>query len=125
MRIGWNGAQPQVLNWTANGEVIKALPIVTSQTERTVQHIIEVATNAGAANTGSLGSQIQGLADHSRFPEQFAISCRAAIPQDWLEPRQHPKAERTISGNVLVAGKRPREITQVALSQPVKRRFDG
>ena len=125
MRIGWNGAQPQVLNWTANGEVIKALPIVTSQTERTVQHIIEVATNAGAANTGSLGSQIQGLADHSGFPEQFAISCRAAIPQDWLEPRQHPKAERTISGNVLVAGKRPREITQVALSQPVKRRFDG
>ena len=90
MRIGWNGAQPEIFNRTANGEVIKALPIVTSQTERAVQDIIEVTTNAGAANTGSLGCQIQGLTDHSRFPKQFTVCRRAALPQDWREPRQHP-----------------------------------
>jgi hypothetical protein len=42
---------------------------VTGQTERTVQYLIEVEANAGAARTGNLDSQIQGLADHSSFPE--------------------------------------------------------
>src|SRR5664279_5420920 len=104
MRIRRNSAQPQILNRTADGEMIEALPIAASQTECAVQHIVEVTTNAGAANTGSFGSQIQGLANHSSFPKQFAISRRAALPQDWLEPRQHPKAEPTIGGNVLLAG---------------------
>ena len=58
MRVGWNGAQTRILNWTADGEVIEALPIVAGQTECAVQHIVEVATNAGAANTGSFSSQI-------------------------------------------------------------------
>ena len=39
MSIGWNGAQTRVLNWTADGEMIEALPIVASQTERAVQHL--------------------------------------------------------------------------------------
>src|SRR5271157_255633 len=84
MCIRRNRAQPQVLDWTADGEMIETLPIVAGQTERAVQHIIEVATNAGATNTGSLGSQIQCLADHSSFPKQFPVSRRAALPQDWL-----------------------------------------
>ena len=120
MRIRWNSAQPQILDWTANGEVVEALPIVAGQTERAVQHIIEVAANAGAANTGSLGSQIQGLADHSSFPEQFPVGCRAALPQDRLEPRQHSKAECAVGSNVLVAGERPRKITQIAPTQPIQ-----
>src|SRR5580765_701976 len=99
MSIRWSGAQSQILDRTADGEVVEALPIVTVQTERSMQHIIEVTTNAGTANSRSLGRQIQGLADHSRFPEQFAISRRAAPPQDRLEPRQHPKAESTVGGN--------------------------
>jgi hypothetical protein len=36
MLIGWNGAQSQILDGTADGEVVEALPIVTGQTERTV-----------------------------------------------------------------------------------------
>jgi hypothetical protein len=36
MRIRWNGTQPQILDWTANGEVVEALPIVTGQAERAV-----------------------------------------------------------------------------------------
>ena len=125
MRVRRCSAQPQILDGSADGEVIEALPIVPGQTERAVQHIIEVATNARAANPGSLGSQIQGLADHSGFPEQFALSRRAAFPQDRLEPRQHSEAERAIGGNVLMAGERPREITQVAPSQPIKRHRGG
>src|ERR1039458_9996748 len=119
--VGRSGAQPHILNGAADGEVVKALPIVAGQTECAVQHIIEVAANAGAAHPRRLRRQIQGLADHSGFPEQSAIGCRAALSQDWLEPSQHPKAERTVGGNVLVAGKRPREIAQVALTQPVQR----
>jgi len=53
----------------SDGEVVEALPIVTGQTERAVQQPIEVASQCRAASTCSLGSQIQGLADHSRFPE--------------------------------------------------------
>ena len=33
MRIRWNGMQPQIFDWTANGEVVEALPIVTGQAE--------------------------------------------------------------------------------------------
>ena len=108
MRVRRRGAQSQILDWAADGEVVEALPVVAGQTERAVQHIIEVAADAGAANTRSLGRQIQGLADHSRFPEQFAISRRTALPQDRLEPSQHPQTERTIGGNVLMAGGCPR-----------------
>ena len=80
MRIWWNGSQSHIHDWTADGEVVEALPIVTGQTERAVQHLIEVAANAGAASTCSLGSQIQGLADYSRFPEQFPVDRRARAP---------------------------------------------
>lgn len=55
MRVGRRGAQPQVLDRTADGEVVETLPIVPGQTERAVQHIIEVAANARAANTRSFG----------------------------------------------------------------------
>jgi hypothetical protein len=58
MRIRRNGTQTLILDRTTDGEMIEALPIVAGQTERAVQHIIEITTNAGAANTGSLGSQI-------------------------------------------------------------------
>jgi hypothetical protein len=125
MRIGLNGSQSHILDWTANGEVVEALPIVTGQTERAVQHLIEVAANASAASTCSLGSQIQGVADHSRFPEQFPVGRRAALPQDRLEPRQHSKAESAIGSNVLVTGERSRKIPQIALSQPIQRCRDG
>ena len=125
MRIWWNGSQSHILDWTADGEVVEALPIVTGQTERTVQHLIEVAANAGAASTCSLGSQIQGLADHSRFPEQFPVGRRAALPQDRLKPRQHSKAESAVGSNVLVAGERSRKIPQIAPLQPIQRCRDG
>ena len=62
MLIGWNGAQSQILDWTTDGKVVEALPIVTDQTERAVQHLIEVAAHAGAANTGSLENQAFGAA---------------------------------------------------------------
>src|ERR1019366_3003963 len=124
-RIGWIGAQSHILDWTAYGEVIEALPIVTGQTERAVQHLIEVAANAGAAYTCSLGSQIQGLADHSRFPEHFPVGRRAALPQDRLEPRQHSKAESAVGSNVLVAGERSRKIPQIAPFQLIQRCRDG
>ena len=68
--------------------MIKALPGVAVQAKRAVQHIIEVATDAGAPNPGRFGRQIQGLANHSRFPEQFPVSGRAAFAQDRREPRQ-------------------------------------
>ena len=74
------GAQPQVLNGTADGEVIKALPIVARQTERVVQHIIQVASNARAAHTGCFGGQIQGLANYPSLPEQFAVNPRTGLP---------------------------------------------
>jgi hypothetical protein len=119
MPIRWNGTQSQILDGTADGEVVEALPIVTGQTECAVQHLIEVAANAGAASTGSLGSQIQGLADHSSFPKQFPVGPCAALPQDRLEPRQHAKAERTVGSNILVAAESPREITQIPPTQPL------
>src|ERR1017187_4245712 len=56
MRIRGCGAQPQILDRTADGEMVEALPIVVGHAERAVQHIIEVAANAGAAKTRSLGS---------------------------------------------------------------------
>lgn len=52
----------RILDGTADAEMVEPLPIVTGQTERVVQHFIGVAANASAANTRSLGSQIQGLA---------------------------------------------------------------
>jgi hypothetical protein len=87
---------------------------VAAQTERAVQHLIEVAANAGAPDPGTFRSQIQGLADHSGFPEQFPVGRRATLPQDRLEPRQHSKAEGTVGSNVLMARERPRKITQIA-----------
>jgi hypothetical protein len=114
MRIRWTSAQPQILDWAANGEVVQALPTVARQTERAVQYFIEIAANAGAANTSSLGSQIEGLADHSSFPEQFPVGCCTTLPQDWFESRQHSQAECAVGSNVLVAGERPRKITQIA-----------
>ena len=125
MRIWWNGSQSHILDWTAYGEVVEALPIVTGQTERAVQHLIEVAANAGAASTCSLGSQIQGLADHASFPEQFPVGGRAAFPQDRLEPSQHSEAESAVGGNVLMTRERPCKITQITLAQPIKRNRDG
>jgi hypothetical protein len=53
MRIGWNSAQPQILDRTADGEVVVALPIVANQLERAMQHIIEVATNRMTALSGA------------------------------------------------------------------------
>src|ERR1035441_6550432 len=55
VRVGWSGAQPQILHGSADGEMVKALPVVAGQTERAVQHVIEVATDAGAANPGRFG----------------------------------------------------------------------
>ena len=37
----WRQAYPQILHRCADGEMIKALPVVTGQAERAVQHIIE------------------------------------------------------------------------------------
>ena len=42
MRVRRCCAQPQVLDGSTDGEVIKTLPIVPRQTERAMQHIIEV-----------------------------------------------------------------------------------
>src|ERR1017187_5599747 len=112
MRIRRGRAQPQGLDGTADGEVIKTLPVVPRQTKRAMQHIIEIITNASAAHTGGLGGQIKRLADYSRFPEQLAPGRRAAFSQDWFEPRKHAKAERAVGGNVLLAGHGPREIAQ-------------
>ena len=97
MRIRWTSAQPQILDWAANGEVVQALPTVARQTERAVQYFIEIAANAGAANTSSLGSQIEGLADHSSFPEQFPVGCCTTLPQDWFESRQQCSGGRRAS----------------------------
>jgi hypothetical protein len=36
--------------------VVEDLPIVTGQTERAVQYVIEITADAGAANPGSFGS---------------------------------------------------------------------
>ena len=69
MCIGWSGAQPRVLDGTAYGEVVEALPIVARQSECPMQHIIKIATNAGAAHPCGLASQIQRLANHPRLPE--------------------------------------------------------
>ena len=69
MLIRWRGAQPQILQGCADREMIKALPVVPGQPERIVQHIIKIAANAGAANSGGLGGKIQGLANHSGFPK--------------------------------------------------------
>ena len=80
IRIGGSGAQPDVLHRTADGEMVEALPVVPDQTERTVQHIIEVATDAGAANPGGLGSQIEGLTDQAGFPKQFPVGGRPPLP---------------------------------------------
>jgi uncharacterized protein (DUF488 family) len=44
MWIRWNGTQSQILDRTANGEVVEALPIVTGQTERAVQLKMHGAT---------------------------------------------------------------------------------
>src|ERR1035441_6289430 len=68
MRVRRCGAQPQVLDRSADGEVIKTLPIVPRQTERAMQHIVEVTTNARAAHSGGLGGQVQRLTDHSGLP---------------------------------------------------------
>ena len=125
MRIWWNGSQSHILDWTADGEVVEALPIVTGQTERAVQHLIEVVANACAASTRSLSSQIKGLADHASFPEQFPVGRCAALPQHGLEPRQHSKAESAVGSNVLVAGERSRKIPQIAPPQPIQRCRNG
>ena len=57
-RVGRSGAQPQVLDGAADGEVVEALPIVAGQTECAVQHIIEVAANTCAAPPRRLRRQI-------------------------------------------------------------------
>ena len=99
----------------------KTLPIVPRQTQRAMQHIVEVTTNARAAHPGGLGGQVQRLANHSRLPEQLAPGCRAAFPQDRFESRQHAEAEHAVGGDVLLAGQRPRKIAQVPPSQPPER----
>ena len=103
--------------------MVNTLPIVTGQTKRAVQHVIEVAPNARAPNTGRFGSQIQSLTNHSGFPEQFTVGRCAVLPQDGLKPRQHSKAECTIRSNVLVARKGPRKIAQITPGQSIKRRL--
>ena len=69
MHVRWRSAQPQILHRHADGEMIKALPVVPGQPQRIVQHIIEVAADVGAANPRGLGGQIQRLANHAGFPE--------------------------------------------------------
>jgi hypothetical protein len=53
MRVRRCRAQPQILNGSADGEVIKTPPIVPCQTERKMQHIIEVTTNVESRDFGN------------------------------------------------------------------------
>ena len=69
MSIRCSGAQSQILHRRADGEMIKALPVVADQAQRVMQHIVEVAADARAANPGGFGRQIQRLANHAGFPE--------------------------------------------------------
>ena len=41
VRIRWSSAQSQILHGNSDGEMVKALPAVSRQTEGTVQHIVE------------------------------------------------------------------------------------
>jgi len=60
IKMGVRGgrAQTRVFDRAADGEVVKALPIVAGQTECPVQHVIEIAADPGAAHPGGLGRQI-------------------------------------------------------------------
>jgi hypothetical protein len=67
------GRQAIILNRAANCEVIKVLKLIAVYAQQFMKRVIKVAPDACRARAGSLGFQIQHLAENPRFPEQTAI----------------------------------------------------
>ena len=49
--------------------MVEVLKNVVLDAEQVVEGIVKVAADAGAADAGGLGFQIEHLAEHARFPE--------------------------------------------------------
>src|SRR5947207_5094816 len=102
-RISGFRRQPRVLHGYAKREVIQTLKRVTREPEDLVDWIVVKAADAGAPCAGGLGGEVQALADHARLPEQMTIERRAELLQAGIEFREHPEAEETVGGDLLIA----------------------
>ena len=87
----------------SNGEMVKTLEIMVGHAENLMHGIVEEAADAGAADACGLRFQVEYLPDDAGFPEQAPIEVRPAFPDGRLEFRNHPKAEGSVSGDILAA----------------------
>src|SRR5262245_8844993 len=117
MGIGRQGRQAAILDGGANGEVIQVLKLVAGQTQQVVKQVIEVAADAGGANAGGLGIEVEHLTGHAGRPGQSTIPPGVGRAQSRWEVGEHPQAEGPVRGNLLLAADGLGHTTKVAALQ--------
>src|SRR5689334_15470470 len=103
MRIRRQRGQPGILDGPADGEVIEVLERDSVQAEQVVEGVVEVAADAGPADAGGLGFQVEDLAEDAGLPEEVAIPPGASVPDRAAEVSDHPQAEGAVGGDLLMA----------------------
>ena len=101
--------------------MVEVLKPVALQTEQVVKDIVEVAADSRPANTSRLGFEIEDLAQDACLPVKVPIPPRPALPDRRTEVGDHPEAERTIGGDLLMATDDPRHVPEVAAGQEEER----
>src|SRR5581483_7656529 len=93
-----------VFDCAADREMVEVLVFAVLEAKYFVHRIVEVATDAGAADACRFSFQIKHLADDSGFPKETRIKPRAVALHRFLKFSNHAKAETTIAGDCLGTG---------------------
>ena len=120
MKIRGQCGQPRIIDGSADGEVIKALKGIGSNTEEVVKDVVEVAADTGRTDAGSLRFQVQHMTKHPGLPEKSPIPPRAPVTDRVAKLGEHAETESAVGGDLLVAARRPGNIAEVRFGEAPK-----
>src|SRR6185369_9306307 len=93
-----------VFDCAADREMVEVLVFPALEAKYFVHRIVEVATDAGAADACRFSFQIKRLADDPGFPKETRIKPATVALHRLLKFSNHAKAETPIAGDCLGTG---------------------
>ena len=116
-RIGWQCRNSVIRQGASDGEMIERLKLRAADSEDLVQGVVEVATDAGAAESFGFGLQIENMPQKSGLPVQLAVAPGVGA-DDGFEFAEHAEREATVARNCLMAVHGPRNDAAIGSQQP-------
>src|SRR6266700_1656664 len=123
-RIGRQRRNAVICQGTSDGEMVERLKLRIGDSEDLMQGVVEIAADAGAAQSFGFGLQIENVSQESGFPMQLTVAPGIGA-DDGLEFAEHAEREAAVAGNRLMAVHGPRNDPAIGSQQPDKGKMWG